>query len=391
MPDPFADDFGRADSGTLGNCPVTPSGTPLAWVQQDGTMGIASGRAVATSSSGLATLDCGGANGDYQVTIADLATAAPRFIFRATNANNYVLIQAYAGTYSLYSVSSGTIGGEFGGGVAIPGAAPANGDVVRVSLYNQYVVVSINGVVRLQIITGSYQSGTLVGFAWVVAAGAKFDDFSFTPTDPSAVKSLVVCEGDSLTLNPDSTNCYPERLRLALGAAAWDMANVATGGDTLANMLGEAASQVDTLYDASRPTNLAILFAGTNDIFLNGESTANLQTWTRTWCEGRRSAGFEEIAVGTMLARKGDGVPPDQESKRQAHNAWLRANYTDFADYLFDFAADPRIGLPDSPDDTTYFQTDKTHQTAAGAQVQVDVIIATLFPFNLLLMDFLEG
>src|SRR5262249_53324076 len=143
MPSPFADNFNRADAPTLGSCPVTPGGTPKPWVQQSGTMGIASNQAVATSGSGLTTLDSGGPNGDLQFTIAALGTGAPRPMFRGTDASNYLMIQAYGGVYYLFQVA----GGSPGSYTVVPGT-PTNGDVIKVSLYNQYINIYINGALK---------------------------------------------------------------------------------------------------------------------------------------------------------------------------------------------------------------------------------------------------
>jgi lysophospholipase L1-like esterase len=376
MPSPFADNFNRADAPTLGSCPVTPGGTPQPWVQQSGNIGIASNQAVATSASGLATLDCGGPNGDLQFTIAALGTGAPRPMFRGTDANNYLMIQASGGVYYLFQVA----GGSPGHYDVIPGT-PANGDVIKVSLYNQYISIYINGSLALNSINNLYTTGTLVGFAWTGGAGAKFDNFSFAPTDPAAVRSLLVCEGDSISVAPDSggPQSYPQRLLVALGASRWDMTNVATPGDTVQAMIGEASGQVDVLYDATRPKNVACFFGGTNDLYF-GTSESTLQTYYSYWCTQRRSLGFTVVAF-TILPRSNAGTPATFEADRQAFNAWLRANYHSFADKLADVAADPRIGSPGAEQNTTYF-ADLVHPTAAGAQVIADVVTGVLATFN---------
>lgn len=174
--------------------------------------------------------------------------------------------------------------------------------------------------------------------------------------------SLIICEGDSITVGVGGSPNYPQQLGTLLGAG-WDVVNVGGNSETIAQMLGQAATQVDPLYDLTRARNICAIFAGTNDFYF-GASVASVEADYQAYCEARQSIGFELIAF-TIMPRSEAGAPLDFESKRQAFNTWLRVNYLNFADRLVDIAADPRMGDAGDETDTTYF-ADLVHPTTTG-------------------------
>jgi hypothetical protein len=64
-----------------------------------------------------------------------------------------------------------------------------------------------------------------------------------------------------------------------------------------------------------------------------------------------------------------------------AVNALIRANFTNFAQFLVDFAADPRLGVPGAELDQTYFTSDKVHLADPGYQIAKDLVKGAVAPF----------
>lgn len=170
----------------------------------------------------------------------------------------------------------------------------------------------------------------------------------------------IVCEGDSLTAGN-----YPQFLALLytdnrmISLQNWGLA-----GDTIANMLGEAATQVDPAYDSRKGRNILLIWAGTND--MSGGSADGATTYANyvTYCTARRATGFKVIAFTIM--NRGDAHNALWDTGQPIFNAALRANWADYADALVDVQA--QATLQDTAN-TTYFNVDKIHLTNAGYSI----------------------
>ena len=194
-----------------------------------------------------------------------------------------------------------------------------------------------------------------------------------TPTPPSG-PSQAIFEGDSITY------FYPDQAAPLLGSL-WDVTNVSTPGDTIANMLITAPTQVDPLYSPTLQNNYVFVWGGTNDISGTPDTSAATYQNIVDFANGRRSLGFK-VAVFTILPRSASTISPDItvaefENRRQFINTNLRANWSSFADKLIDVAADPRIGDAGDEMDTTYY-FDQVHLTSAGDAIVVNLIVSAL-------------
>lgn len=182
----------------------------------------------------------------------------------------------------------------------------------------------------------------------------------------------IVFEGDSLT----AEEIYPPyaAAMLDLDADKDAIHNVATPGETLSpTMILDAPRQVDAKFLSYDCRNIAVLWAGTNDIYLDpGLDASNLHESIRNWCSGRRAAGFQVI-VCTITPRSEFGTPRSFEENRQALNEMIRMHYFEYADGLADIAKDPRIGDAGDELDTAYYY-DRVHMTKSGYSIVASIV-----------------
>jgi lysophospholipase L1-like esterase len=201
----------------------------------------------------------------------------------------------------------------------------------------------------------------------------------------------IVCDGNSLTYgykasNPPVTS-YPSVLNTLapLDANGATVVNKGVNGQTTGEMIADAASDIDPLFDAGRPSILVAWEMG-NDLFFNGV-VADVQDRFESYCLSRKAAGWT-VVVLSLPAREhsvvSGGVSPAGDNdaafniKRELLNVWLRDNYTDFADGLVDLDADDRLANYNE----TYFDEDKVHLVDAGYAVVAELVVETLLSLN---------
>lgn len=140
-------------------------------------------------------------------------------------------------------------------------------------------------------------------------------------------------------------------------------------------LIADAITRVDPIL-AEEGTKYLVIFAGTNDRFLNGTSGAAVWALLESYINARIAAGWTatNIGVGTMLPRQGQ-----YESDRATLNGLIRSNATTMGYKVCDFAMDSRIGDAGDENNATYY-FDTIHPTAAGHAILAQIIINTLFP-----------
>jgi lysophospholipase L1-like esterase len=143
--------------------------------------------------------------------------------------------------------------------------------------------------------------------------------------------------------------------------------NDGVGGDKITDVIARAAT-TDGYYDSSVARNVLVLLAGTNDLS-NLVPAATVQANIQSYCLARQAAGWE-VYVGTIMPRTDFSIEPD----RTTVNTWLRANYTNFATGLIDFASDSRL---DDSTDVVYY-ADLVHPTAAGYAAMGEIAAAVI-------------
>lgn len=188
----------------------------------------------------------------------------------------------------------------------------------------------------------------------------------------------LVCEGDSLTVGFDSGTNYPIYLaQLYTDNRMVSIQNWGLPGDTIANMLGEAATQIDPEYDARKGRNFLCVWAGTNDM---GSGTSDVTTTYNnyvTYCAARRAAGFKVLSF--TIINRADTHNALWDTGQPIFNSTIRANWQSYADALIDVQAQTNL---QDPTNLTYFQSDKIHLTGAGYRIVAGLVKTAIDSLN---------
>jgi lysophospholipase L1-like esterase len=139
----------------------------------------------------------------------------------------------------------------------------------------------------------------------------------------------------------------------------------ATPGADLADMIAEAPTEIDARFDPAADANVCVVQGGASDLKGGPDVVAQVFDALRTYCQGRRAAGFQ-VAVVTLLPRS--DISYFNEA-RNSFNTLVREQWPTFADAVVDIAADPRMGDDGDNLDRTYYRPDQVHPNAEGCAV----------------------
>jgi len=177
----FADDFNRADAGTLGSTsaeakPWTIYGTGAAWSITANQAGLTA----LTGSSAVAYVDAQKTDGILRATLAAVgAGKATGLAFRGSDLTNQFYLSRESSTalkWSLFKRVAGTVTNLGNSGVLI-----AAGDQLAVTLAGSNISVSINGVQAIAATDAAHAANKLHGlFGSSAELAAKWDNISFT-------------------------------------------------------------------------------------------------------------------------------------------------------------------------------------------------------------------
>ena len=195
----------------------------------------------------------------------------------------------------------------------------------------------------------------------------------------SLTNAILVCDGNSLTAgqgasNPATTS-YPARLDADAAFSTVTTYNLGVGAQETQDMIDDAASQVDPLYNGA-VDNILVAWEVGNDIFYNGSVSGAI---TRFWsyCDARRAVGFKVIIINCpprdQATDFGD-TSGQYNTKLQSANSQLADEWMSHADGYVDLAADSRF----AGYNLTYYDADKIHYTDAGYQVVKDLVKAKI-------------
>jgi lysophospholipase L1-like esterase len=203
-----------------------------------------------------------------------------------------------------------------------------------------------------------------------------------------SITTQVTVDGCSLDVGYNSTttthapvqNSWPWQANRLSGEGtkfsllSWG-ANSYMVGQTAAQCLTNAVANADPLYNAVAFTkNWYAMGMGPSNDIAGGATGAAAYTTAVSLCQGRRTAGYKVIAF-TLPAR--GGFNSTQNGYLATYNTSVRSNWTTFADALADVGADARM---QNSANTTYFDTDGTHLTAAGYGVVAGIVVAAITP-----------
>lgn len=282
-----------------------------------------------------------------------------------------------------------------------PAVTPGPIALVIVGTPESYVV-RVNGVQILSAIPSGITSATgfslggaaVPGYASYTAfLGAMEYPTAFSGTDLADLETflmsfangpgfpadipLILTAGDSLTAGvaavTSEENTWPQLMldALADGAALKrGFANLAIGGTRSEDWLAHGPTWIDQYYDAARPDNVLLYWAGANSI------GAGTKAEIATFCAARKAVGWTVVCLDVIAGWDS----PTVESARQTHNAALAADFPTavatrirsgaaYADYLIQVGSDPDIGAPGAELDTTFFSPDKVHLKDAGQAI----------------------
>lgn len=187
---------------------------------------------------------------------------------------------------------------------------------------------------------------------------------------PSPINSAynLLFDGDSITYGyNDIGDAFPTLTANATGLTDWGFQLMATSGNRITDCIARAPTYIDPLYNGSLESggNMLTFLCGTNDLMFDSISTEDLQTIYQEYCVARQAVGWNLVSA-TMLPRTVLGGQNENfESQRQAFNAWLRLNYSNFSNALADIGGDPTIGVAGANTNLAYYQ-DGIHPTLAG-------------------------
>lgn len=207
-----------------------------------------------------------------------------------------------------------------------------------------------------------------------------------------SIERTIVWDGDSLTsglLGTDGTKSYTEIVLLALSKRAQAF-NLGVSGQTLTQILADAATQVDPLF-TSGDANLYSLWAGTNDMGGTPGNPVTPYNKLKAICAGRKAAkpGLP-IVIVDCLPR---GTTSQFETDRTAFNGsllgdfsvatdnpliWLPGPGGTYGDVFLHVGGAASIGLPGSQNNTDLFSPDKIHLTEAGYAIVAALLIEAL-------------
>ena len=206
-------------------------------------------------------------------------------------------------------------------------------------------------------------SAVLAGSIAISTLGLSAEEVPRASAVPVFVPNGYVCEGDSHTTGHNGVLGYPAHLARLTGLG---ITNVATSGDALYQIDAAYAANVAPAFNA-RNRNTLIVIGGDED-FIDGRTVAQAQASIQAISSKASATGFF-VVVAPIMAVGAPEWTDTMETKRREYNTWLRANWNRFADAITDHAADERLS---NPNDTTYFQADKMHLTAAGYTIMAE-------------------
>ena len=194
----------------------------------------------------------------------------------------------------------------------------------------------------------------------------------------SSFANAFVMQGDSLTQgeldSPPTGQSIPLLIADQLGPS-WKTANAGVSGITVSTMTSRAPWAVDRIISGVSGTKIAVLFGGTNDLFLDTASAATTYSRIQAWCAARQTAGFTNIKVCTILKRDFASDPGDLSTRLAATNVLIRAGEGVDFDKCIDLNAMTEFS---STLNTTYYTSDRLHITQAARQLIANTIYATI-------------
>lgn len=163
-------------------------------------------------------------------------------------------------------------------------------------------------------------------------------------------------DGDSIAAGALAT------ITLNTASSPWDITDLGLPGEFLTGVTGvaqQATLAPDPIVRPAAERNAVAVWAGTNDNCTTATICAGLVGAFKSYCQGRKAAGFGKCLVVTMLSRTG------RDTSKNLLDTELRTQWPSFADGLIDEAEDAALGADGASANTVFF-TDGVHLTPSA-------------------------
>ena len=186
-------------------------------------------------------------------------------------------------------------------------------------------------------------------------------------------KPNVIYDGDSQTwsvIGSTDYSTYPSLCTPQLSMPV-DYYNYGVSGQSItgANNLKIRYTEV---YD-STVTNVIVVWYGTNDIALGGQTAVAALNAYKSYCLYLKTAGYKVIVL-TALPRTDAGIAVDYETKRLSFNSNIVSDWATFANCLVDTGSESNIGITGASTNTDYYSTDLVHLNRAGRVIVANMV-----------------
>ncbi|MCG9970983.1 fibronectin type III domain-containing protein [Christiangramia crocea] len=233
---------------------------------------------------------------------------------------------------------------------------------------------------------------SLFYFAKLAASSSAYNSEPI-PAPNQVGDAVLTIDGNSLTegTGTNIVQYYPRKVKdhFAKSFNSLSFASFGVGGQTLDQMIADAATQIDPLVDVSK-LNILVFWETVNQMYSSGTGADHF-TRTQNYAQGRRDAGYDLIILITppYLKKDADGVfrgisgvitPNDPGGYHDRLTDFV--NLVEGAD-INTMPWDIHINLMDAPHigggrdevkDNNYF-VDSTHKTDAGYTVVQHLVI----------------
>lgn len=178
---------------------------------------------------------------------------------------------------------------------------------------------------------------------------------------PQTTTMRVFGTGDSIFAGSVNNWISPIEKAMDQLPATVRLVNFSAGGSKTTDLI--SVYPTFSPYIAAQPS-IVVTNMGTNDIALTADSAATIYARLATIC-GLAHADGAKMIISTILPAVNINYTAPRLAELAALNTMIRDGWASIADGLIDHAADPIMGAPDAPLDTSLY-LDGLHPTALG-------------------------
>ena len=323
------------------------------------------------------TINTGGINGSPETrwTYGNVAAQVSKSLYH--DGNFHVLTITYDGTtFYHYEDGAQLWWATASGGSSTPsglyiGAADASGDqTLPASLDSCYLYSAAHSQSTVQQVVTAIQARLRMQGQ----AGISFPE-------------ILAFEGDSLTdgynVNPPSTLVYGTASGFSPALPAGSgVYNLGWRSQKIADLRAWMPQRVTPLLAFTTGKKILHVWGGTNDLSVGSPNLTNIENAIAGYCSDAKAAGWTKVVIATLIDRTPTGnANSNIRANLATVNAWIRANYTNWAAGLDDLGAISGMN-PTSTNDYagSYYQSDGIHLNASGVAAAVPTAIAALQP-----------